>query len=625
LAYAYSTAKVDVMLSIAIRLMNCAALLLAIALASVPSISGAAPAVIDEAEVAITVAGTTRQTEPIHLSFNWDRSIGAVDGQARFVMQIPVSNISEPLAIYIPRVGNSFVVNINQHELARYGSNPPGPYDDAATRPRYFSVPADWLTPQTTLEVIIAAKGGRFGGLSTITTGSPEEVHKLFARDEFEQINLRLMLIVVGVMLGMLGLLWWVRQRDISYLYYALAELLWSFLTARHLLSPAPLPWPLWGHVIQAAFVLSVPLQCKFALIVIDQDKGWVSKLTNFLIIGAIPAVAAVGIYGGRPLGFLWMGLLAIDVLAMAWVVFSTLSRDSNLERKILAGAVAIMLICAIRDVTVRWMSPSIYTDIAWVRYAWTGFGIGFAWIIAERMRRATNALSAMNASLADQLAARDVELTAAFERERVRDMEQGALLERQRLMRDLHDGLGSHLVGALRMAQQVSASKAEITAQLRMAVDQLKITVDAMQDVEGDIPSLLGAIRYRLSPRLQAAGISLKWNVDPLPTMQHWGVRQSYDLQMILLEVFTNIVTHSGANCVTLSAHPHVQQPISNITIEICDNGTGIPPDSSNSSAGKGMASMLARAKALGAVMSIRSGTDGTCVVLALTCADDA
>jgi signal transduction histidine kinase len=371
--------------------------------------------------------------------------------------------------------------------------------------------------------------------------------------------------------------------------------------------------------------VLSVPLQCKFALIVIDQDKGWVSKLTNFLIIGAIPAVAAVGIYGGRTLGFFWMGLLAIDVLAMAWVVFSTLSRNSNLERKILAGAVAIMLICAIRDVTVRWMSPSIYTDIAWVRYAWTGFGIGFAWIIAERMRRATKALSEMNASLADQLAARDVELTAAFERERVRDMEQGALLERQRLMRDLHDGLGSHLVGALRMAQQVSASKAEITAQLRMAVDQLKITVDAMQDVEGDIPSLLGAIRYRLSPRLQAAGISLKWNVDPLPTMQHWGVRQSYDLQMILLEVFTNIVTHSGANCVTLSAHPHVQQPISNITIEICDNGTGIPPDSSNSSAGKGMASMLARAKALGAVMSIRSGTDGTCVVLALTCADDA
>ena len=611
------TAKVDVMRSIAIKLKNCAAMLVAVALASIASVSFAAPTVLAEADVTITVAGTTRITEPLRLPFSWYRSMGEVDGQARFVMQVPVANATEPLGIYIPRIGNTFVININQRELARFGSNPPGPYDDAATRPRYFTVPADWLTPQTTLEVIIAAKGGRNGGLSTITTGPPAEVYKLFARDEFEQIDLRLMLVVGGVMLGMLGLLWWVRQRDVSYLYYALAELLWSFLTARHLFDPAPLPWPLWGHIIQAAFVLSVPLQCKFALIVIDQDKGWPSKLTNFMLIGAIPAVALAGHFGSRPLVSLWIGLLAINVLAMAWMVFSTLSRHSSLERKILAGAIAIVLICALRDVTVRWTSPSIYTDIAWVRYAWAGFGIGFAWIIAERMRRATNALSALNASLADQLAARDAELTAAFARERVRDVEQGALLERQRLMRDLHDGLGSHLVGALRVAQQASASKDEITSQLRMAVDQLKITVDAMQDAEGDIPSLLGAIRHRLSPRLEAAGITLKWDVDHLPTMRHWGVRQSYDLQMILFEAFTNLAVHSGAKCATLSARHEVGPGSACIVIKICDDGRGFDPQTLHATAGKGIKNMLARCKSLGSVMHVESGSGGTCIIL--------
>ena len=532
-------------------------------------------------------------------------------------MQVPVANLGQPLAIYIPRIGNTFVVNINQHELARYGSTPPGPYEDAASRPRYFTVPPEWLTPQTTLEVVISAQGGRYGGLSTVTIGSPADVYTLFARDEFEQIDLRLMLVVVGVLLGMLGLLWWFRQRDVSYLYYALAELLWSFLTARHLFDPAPLPWPLWEYVIRTAFVLSVPLLCKFALIVIDQDKGWASKLTNFMLIGAIPTVALAGHFGSRTLVLLWIGLLAINVLAMARMVFSSLSRNASLERKILAGAIALMLICALRDVLVRWTSTSIYTDIAWVRYAWTGFGIAFAWIISERMRRATKALSALNASLAGQLAARDAELTAAFARERVRDVEQGALLERQRLMRDLHDGLGSHLVGALRVAQQASASKEEITSQLRVAVDQLKITVDAMQDAEGDIPSLLGAIRHRLSPRLEAAGITLKWDVEHLPTMRHWGVRQSYDLQMILFEAFTNLAVHSGAKSATLSARHEVGPGSACIVIKICDDGRGFDPQTQHPTAGKGVKNMLARCKSLGAVMQVESGSGGTCIVL--------
>jgi len=599
------------------RLIKHASLLLAIALTSFPLFSWAESIVVEEAQVSTTLAGETRASQQTRLPFDWGKNIGRVDGRARFVMHIPVANTTEPLAIYVPRIGNTFVIKVNGHELARYGSTPPGPYEDAANQPRYYNIPTEWLTPHTQLEVAIAVNGGRRGGLSTITIGPPDEIYKLFARYEFLHIDVRLVLVVLAATTGVLGLLWWVRQRNITYLYYALGELLWALLNARQLFSPAPLPWPMWGHAMQLTFALAVPLQCKFALTVIDRDRGWVGKLVNFMIIGAIPAVIVAANIDSSFVVELWVGLIIFTVIAMSCTVISILSRDSSLEMKILGFAVVLVVVGAVRDVIVL---PNSYLAVSWSRFTWTGFGIGFVWIIAERMRRATDALSMMSTSLSTQLAVRDAELTAAFARERVLDVERGALLERQRLMRDLHDGLGSHLVGALRMAQQVSASKEEITSQLRMAVDQLKITVDAMQDVEGDIPSLLGAIRHRLSPRLQAAGISLKWNVDHLPTVQHWGVRQSYDLQMILFEAFTNIVAHSGANCVTLSARNDVQQDSSIITIEICDNGKGINLDSSNPPAGKGMASMLTRAKALGAVMSIRSEINGTCIVLALT-----
>ncbi len=151
------------------------------------------------------------------------------------------------------------------------------------------------------------------------------------------------------------------------------------------------------------------------------------------------------------------------------------------------------------------------------------------------------------------------------------------AMEERQRLMRDLHDGLGSHLIGALRIAQQQTMSREDVASQLRSAIDQLKITVDAMQETDGDIAAVLGAVRYRLTPRIQAAGITLNWKVGHLPALPYWGVRQSYQLQMILFEAFTNMVVHSGAKSAWMTAQKLDCEGKECIEIEVLDNGQGV------------------------------------------------
>jgi signal transduction histidine kinase len=240
----------------------------------------------------------------------------------------------------------------------------------------------------------------------------------------------------------------------------------------------------------------------------------------------------------------------------------------------IVAALFVMLLVCGLRDAYVYVLSGDSFTATAWLRFGWIALGLSFAWITVERLRHADLAMSRMNDTLSTELTQRNAELEAAFERERKTEKARGATEERQRLMQDLHDGLGSHLLGIMRMAQAAKSSKPEIAAQLQEAIDQMKVTVDAMQETEGDIAVMLGAVRYRLAPRLQAAGIRLEWDVPRLPALASWTARQAYQLQMLLLEAFTNMMNHSGATLGQLSASLVDAPDGRHIVIEVQDNG---------------------------------------------------
>ena len=71
---------------------------------------------------------------------------------------------------------------------------------------------------------------------------------------------------------------------------------------------------------------------------------------------------------------------------------------------------------------------------------------------------------------------------------------------ERERLMREMHDGIGSNLITALVIAKKADESPRTIQT-LRRAISDLKITVDSLAPVEGDLVALLANFRHRLEP----------------------------------------------------------------------------------------------------------------------------
>lgn len=605
--------------------------LLLLTMLAVLGLGWSAPAravmVVEQAQLTLTLhdkaPAETQKPQTVTLPYHWDQRQGAVDGEARFTFEIPAADPTTPLALFVPRVGNSFRVSVDGQELTRFGAFPPGPYDDASFAPQYFVVPASGTASPLRMEIVIATQAARQGGLSPVVVGREDEIRPLYERALFWQLSGGRFITIVSGVLGALSLLVWLRQRESIYLYYGLGELFWSVQTARVLFTHAPLPWPWWGVLPLAAFQAAVPLVCRFALAVVGRDDTRLARLLG-LMAWLAPVVAGLGIMvPWLWLMPLWQALNLVVGLAMMVVVLRVASRSAVLEHRVLGLAVVLIVLCGARDIWVMRTSPQAYEMVPWIRFAWVGFAISLAWVIAERMRKDSRAVAEMNVTLEAELAERNAALEAAFAREREGEKARGALEERQRLVQDLHDGLGGQLVGLLRMAQQPGAAREDVTLHLRDAVDQLKLTVDAMHADEGDVASTLGSVRYRLGPRLQAAGIDLHWNVSRLPMMTGWSSRESHQMQMLLFEAFANMMAHSAATRASLNARLVPAEGTDGATadetieIQLCDNGRGFDADARF--AGKGLTNMRARAAALGGTLTLRSQPGETCLCLHL------
>ncbi|WP_114417796.1 sensor histidine kinase [Marinospirillum perlucidum] len=186
---------------------------------------------------------------------------------------------------------------------------------------------------------------------------------------------------------------------------------------------------------------------------------------------------------------------------------------------------------------------------------------------------------------------------------------------ERNRLLRDMHDGLGSQLTTAVYMARNSKTSVEEIGACVQAALDDLRLMMDSLQTFDGDIATLLGQLRYRLEKRLQAAGLQLLWRVDDLPAFAELTPQDALNLQRCVQEALTNVIKHAQATRVEVAAIQQGQR----LVISISDNGQGF--DADHIYPGRGLDNLFHRASELGGQLNLLSqaGGGGTRVELIL------
>lgn len=250
--------------------------------------------------------------------------------------------------------------------------------------------------------------------------------------------------------------------------------------------------------------------------------------------------------------------------------------------------------------------------DTVWMRLKLSdGTTIGFGRDITEKRRNA------------ERLRQSHEGLRALSERLRAAREEEGA-----RIAREVHDGVGQILT-ALRLdvgwlerqlqslAVPAAAARAALAGKLQDMSQLLDLASDAVHHVIGELrPGILdelglaAAVEWYVAEFEKRTGIPCRL-VDDMAGAS-LGPDQATALFRILQEALTNVVRHAAATAVDI----RLAAEACRVTLEIGDDGRGIPEDKIGDSRSIGLLGMRERARALGGEVVIRRRfTAGTTV----------
>lgn len=203
---------------------------------------------------------------------------------------------------------------------------------------------------------------------------------------------------------------------------------------------------------------------------------------------------------------------------------------------------------------------------------------------------------------------------SAALEQE----MRRSAILEeRQRLARDMHDGIGGQLVSLLARVRTGRISLDQMEGELSGGLSELRLLVDSLDTVGESLADALAAFRARARTQADAAGLTLVWDQPEDIDIALLDPRWILNLYRLMQETVTNAARHSGGDtlCVRITRRGE-----RDLTITVEDNGSGYDPEAIIP--GRGLANMAIRADQLAARLTLgpATGPSGARVRIDLT-----
>ena len=221
---------------------------------------------------------------------------------------------------------------------------------------------------------------------------------------------------------------------------------------------------------------------------------------------------------------------------------------------------------------------------------------------------------AALEDKLAQQksiIAAQEAELENALKAK-------GRLEERQRLTRDIHDGIGGQLLSLLVRVRDGGMSQAEIESDLQYGLNDLRLIVDSMDHSEASLETAFVTFRARAQTQLKAAGIEFKWRQSDPFEETVLGPAGILNIYRLMQEAVSNAIRHAKCNQIIIYvSRTSISDPL---VLIIEDDGVGFDADT-NRKTGQGLKNMQYRAKALrGALQIAENPTGGTKITLKIS-----
>lgn len=587
---------------------------LVLASAGTPANAAEAPDAFDViwAEAELEPDGQPALQRRVQLPFRWDHEFPGRGGKATYRIELPASAVpvGQSAALLLSGAGNQVAISFNDALVASYGTLGAPNYDASKSN---LLVPVPTVLHQQgqpqLLVVRTTIQRQRGAGLASVHYGPETSLAAVYrARQNWRNTSAIVYAVSLLLMGGIAGGLW-LRQRDALYGCFALAALSGVARNLDRVWPDVAIPWPLWGAIVAVCYACHIGLIARFVLLVLERNPPWLVR-SIYTALALSVTLACASFAFAQPL--LWTGGLVIlqltSIICLPYVVYGALVDRRRIAGVLMAAGTLAILAGAHDLLLVRMglFGGAYYTLTA---HAMFFFVMILAGLVVERYSRTVADYRALNANLAARVAEREDQLRSAFDTMRQQQQEQAVLLERQRIMREIHDGVGSQLVGLLNVVTQARPDRSVIEEHVKLALDEMRMAVDSLQPTHDDLATVLATLRYRLQPRLDAAGIELVWDVEVIPQLEPFAAQAALQLQRILLEAFTNVLKHAGATRIVMHASWHGEETPSLVRIMLTDNGRGLPSASaSGGRTGHGIANMRARAQSIGARLQIET-----------------
>ncbi len=580
---------------------------------------------------------------PIALPDTWEASAPRRDGRVRYRLELPDAALrAEQSAIYIPRAGNALRVQVNGQSLLALGVGPgDGVLADTSRTPVWLPLPPALLRPSgNRMEIELIGQPRRDAGLSTVWVGPLAELEPLYRARLDNEVRGAWVVSAAATVMGALALLLALRARSFVYACFGAGSLLWAW----RMTGPPEGGSGVWAALslvlYHASYAWFVVLMSLYALAAVGRDGPTERRVLGAWAAAALGLAAAVWVFNAPGLRTLLLAGTLANVLGLFAALAVTALRSRATPALLLAAAAGISVAVGARDFLVFRVFYD-YGALTWSRYTILLLLAVLAWLLVDEFARSAAALRGMNAVLRDRVAQKEQELTAAFAQSREQERRQAVLAERDRILREMHDGLGGRLVGALALTAQAmrqppaadEAAGAEPLRELKLALDdclvELRLALDSLEADQRPLIEALAELRFRVEPSLRAAGVRLVWQVDEAASGAELPPGDTLHVLRIVREALTNVLKHAQATVVWLRLAPREDED-GGLRLEVLDNGlqrsvgqeqAPLPlfVPAASAQGGRGLANMQRRAAALGAALVSGPQPEGWGVTLDL------
>jgi signal transduction histidine kinase len=522
------------------------------------------------------------------------------------------------IAVYAPRVRNVAEVFVNGTSIGRTGVF--GRIDPLPAPMLFAFDPGLLRSGANVLHIRVWSAPPYDKRLAPVRVGNLPALESERERERFLSGTLTDIAGVFSATVGLYMLLIWMqRRRDQMYGYFgagALCVAVWISYYRRML------PWDALGPYLRDTIQVFGNATSVLLFIYCLRFAGWrwprveraawlCAGLAWLIEDVAWPAAAVA--YPGLAPPTSWLDLFVIvaltyaTVLLMAYIVVKQLSGEAVL---LLLGHLYSVVTFSI------WAFDRPLEGIDHGPTHLMPLFVIMGWILMRRFVRSLNETDGLNAGLEQRVAERHAELEREQAKLQALTREQAIGEERERIITDMHEGLGGRLISTLGKVEHGDMTAQQVAVALRECIDDLRLAIDSLQPTDDDLLAVLGSLRYRLENRLRTHGIALEWQVRDVPKLTCLTPRNVLQLLRILQEAFANIVQHAQARHIRVATAVDAER----VKIDVVDDGRGFDVDQAES-AGKaqGLAKMRGRAKTIGGDLLVMPTPAGTTLSLLL------